>query len=62
MYVGRGDVEMLQSDVRVGVKRTAVVEMFNLIMARRHQAREKVKIWVCLGKKGELRVAMVAAV
>lgn len=42
LRVGRGDVEILWLDVTVGVKRTTVLEIFNLIMAKRYQAIEKV--------------------
>jgi len=41
LRVGRGDVKIFWLDVRVGVKRTTILETFNLIMAKRHQAVEK---------------------
>lgn len=41
LLVGRGDVAVLRLDVRVGVRRTIVLEIFNLIKAKRHQAMEK---------------------
>lgn len=41
LLVGRGDVPILCLDVRVGVRRTIGLEIFNLIKAKRHQAMEK---------------------
>lgn len=48
--MGRGDVEMLSLDGGVGVKRTTVLEMLNLIMTKRHQAIEETEYWYYLGK------------
>lgn len=41
LCVGRGDVAILRLDVRVGVKRTTILEIFNLIMTKKHQVIEK---------------------
>lgn len=41
---------MLSLDGGVGVKRTTVLKMLNLIMTKRHQAIEETEYWYYLGK------------
>lgn len=50
LRVGRGDVEILWLDLRVGVKRTTILEILNLTMAKRYQAIEKVDFGIVLKK------------
>lgn len=47
---GRDNVEILWLGVRVGIKRTRILEMFNLIIAKKHQAIEKVDFSIVLKK------------